>query len=259
MDKRKLTISEIEEMEYYDFMSYIGVPYFNIGGPLSTEELAGLCHINKSSIVLMVGCGSGFSACHLAKTMGCFVLGVDIASLPVEHARQRAVEENIENLTDFITGDAYNLPFMGNSFDIVITEFVSQFLDKKRAFTEFRRVLKAGGYAGINELYRDDNIEPYLKAKIDKAETIFTEVTGLPFSMETPGAWQHYFEKTEFTDIRIHQHKPFQGFKDMFVTFKAMGGFLNTAGIMLKMLIFAISSKKIRRSFSKLDKGKRAL
>ncbi|WMW22322.1 methyltransferase domain-containing protein [Methanolobus mangrovi] len=259
MVKRKLTISEIEKMKYYDFMTYIGVPYFHIGGPRSTEELADLCSINKNSIVLMVGCGNGFSACHLAKKTGCFVVGVDIASLSIENARQRAINDNVENMTEFIIGDAYNLPFRKDSFDFVITEFVSQFLDKDRAFHEFIRVLKVGGILGINEMYRDNAIEPQMKTKIDEAEIIFTEVTELPFKMNTPDEWKRFFEEAGFTDIGIHQRRPFQKIKDITSTIKAMGGIVKITCLIYSMLKCMILSKIIRKRFSKLDKGKRIL
>lgn len=259
MVKRKMTISEIEEMDYYDFMSYLGVQYFHIGGPRSTEELAKLCHIDRTSKVLVIGCGSGFSVCFLAKITGCSVVGVDIAEMPVKNARMRSFAENVEERTEFIMADAYNLPFKEDSFDVVITEFVSQFLDKKKAFGEFMRVLKPGAYAGINEMYRDDDIEPHLKAKIDEAETIFTEITGLHFNIHTPEEWKSYLEKAGFIDVDIHRHRPFRGTRDMLDTLRSMGGVLSTVIIILRMLKYMILSKNIRERFSRLDKGKRIL
>jgi hypothetical protein len=38
-----LTLKEIEGLDYYDFMSYMGVPFFNIGGFTSIDRLAELC------------------------------------------------------------------------------------------------------------------------------------------------------------------------------------------------------------------------
>jgi len=40
MSKQELTIQEIEELGYYDFMSYLEVPYFNVGGEPSLDLLA---------------------------------------------------------------------------------------------------------------------------------------------------------------------------------------------------------------------------
>jgi len=38
----------------------------------------------------MVGCGTGFSACYLARKIGCEVVGIDIAELSIEEAKERA-------------------------------------------------------------------------------------------------------------------------------------------------------------------------
>lgn len=45
MQQTPLTRREIEYLDYYDFMSYLGVPYFHFGGLKSTKELAELCCI----------------------------------------------------------------------------------------------------------------------------------------------------------------------------------------------------------------------
>jgi SAM-dependent methyltransferase len=151
------------------------------------------------------------------------------------------------------------MPFKEASFDVVISEFVSQFLDKERAFSEFLRVLKPNGCAGINEMYRDSRLEPPIEGKINEAEIIFSEVTGLNFSMHTPEEWKYYFEETGFKKIKIYKHRPYEGLKDMASTLKAMGGILNTVNIILRMMKYMVLSKSIRMRFKKLDKGKRIL
>ena len=62
-----LSIEEVEELGYYDFMGYIQVPFFNIGGVSSIDRLAELCHITVDSKILVVGCGTGGNSCYLAK------------------------------------------------------------------------------------------------------------------------------------------------------------------------------------------------
>ncbi len=152
MTENNLSMEKIEKLSYYDFMSYLDVPFFHIGGLKSTMELAELCQIGKDSKVLMVGCRTGFTACYLAKKFGCTVMGVDIAEVSINKAKERAEKENLGDKVEFCIGDAYDLQFKSNTFDVVMTEFVSQFLDKDIAFREFVRVLKPGGYVGINEL-----------------------------------------------------------------------------------------------------------
>ena len=80
MDEKSLTREEIEELSYYDFMGYVKAPFFNIGGIGSIDRLAELCQINEKSRILVVGCGTGWNACYLARTFGCQVVGIDVAA-----------------------------------------------------------------------------------------------------------------------------------------------------------------------------------
>ena len=62
-----LTGTEVEKLGYYDFMAHLGVPYFHVGGMRSTDELLSMCQIDSSKRVLIVGCGTGYTACYIAK------------------------------------------------------------------------------------------------------------------------------------------------------------------------------------------------
>ena len=263
MSGHSLSIQEIETLGYYDFMSYLEVPYFHIGGLVSTEKLAELCRVDRDKKVLMVGCGTGFSACYLAKKVGCFVVGVDIAELSIEKARERAKRESLEGKTDFLIGDAYSLPFEAGTFDAVITEFVSQFLDRESAFREFARVLKPGGCMGINEMYREKEIPPEPAEKINHAEGIFGEITGLPFTLPTPEEWERDLEKAGLKEVRVRKYKPGASLEEVKKLVWAMGGTLEFvryfSSVAVKMIKYMLVSKKIRQRFRKLGEGKKIL
>ncbi|WP_292380435.1 class I SAM-dependent methyltransferase [Methanosarcina sp. UBA289] len=98
----------------------------------------------------MVGCGTGFSACYLAREIGCEVLVIDIEELSIEKAKEKAKRQKVSDKAKFRVGDAHALPFEAETFDALRTEFVSQFLDRERAFKEFARVLRPRAYVGIN-------------------------------------------------------------------------------------------------------------
>lgn len=257
------SIQEIESLGYYDFMSYLEVPYFHVGGLVSTEKLAELCRLDRDKKVLMVGCGAGFSACYLAKKVGCFVVGVDIAELSIEKAKERAKREGLEGKTDFRIGDAYALPFEAGTFDSVITEFVSQFLDRDRAFREFARVLKPGGCVGINELYREKDVPPKAAEKINHAEYIFAEITGLPFTLPTPEEWKRELEEAGLKDVRIRKYRPVASLEEAKKLIRAMGGtpgFVRYfSSVAVKMIKYTLISKKIRHRFRRLGEGKKIL
>jgi hypothetical protein len=59
-----LILKEIEGLGY-DFMGYMGVPFFNIGGAVSMDRLAELCHMtentarSRSSVLSGICCHGG--------------------------------------------------------------------------------------------------------------------------------------------------------------------------------------------------------
>lgn len=136
---------------FFDFAAQVGLTK-HIGGLEATDMLVQLCHIGQASYVLDVGCGVGATPCYLAKKYGCRVLGVDILEKMVERSRERAERENLGDLVEFKVADAQDLPFQDGIFDAVITESVTSFPeDKQRAVNEYVRVIKPGGYVGLNE------------------------------------------------------------------------------------------------------------
>jgi SAM-dependent methyltransferase len=134
MAKEHLSIEEIEELGYYDFMGYMEVPFFNVGGAASIDRLAELSHINQDTKILNVGCGTGGNSCYLANRHGCTVVGIDISEHMVAQAKERAESLGLTDRVTFHVADAYDLQFPDASFDAVLTVFVSQFLDPTRAY-----------------------------------------------------------------------------------------------------------------------------
>jgi len=95
--------------------------------------------VKTEEYVLDAGCGSGLNACHLAKTIGCKIIGVDINPQMVEKACLRAEKEGVSHLVEFRLADVYDLPFANNHFDLVIAESITVFLDKVKVYQEFYR------------------------------------------------------------------------------------------------------------------------
>ena len=111
---------------------------FHPGGLALTERLGHLLKLTRADHVLDVAAGKGESANFLAKTFGCSVTAVDL----------NAAEAVIE-------GDAERLPFADGSFDVLICECAfCTFPDKPAAASEFYRVLRPGGRAGLSDLTR---------------------------------------------------------------------------------------------------------
>lgn len=259
MAEKDLSIEEIEKLDYYDFMSYLGTPFFQIGGLRSTERLAELCRIGEGKRVLVVGCGTGLNACHIAKKFGCTLMGVDIEEIAVKRARERAESEGLSDRAEFRVGDAYDLSFEAETFDAVLTQFVSQFLDMERALKEFVRVLRPGGCVGINEMFKDEDPPPKIAEEVLEAERTIADLTKLPFEIHTSREWRRWLEEAGLSGVEVHEVKEYMGLKESINMIKAMGGFWTLSKLLVRVTKYALLSRVIRERFGKLSKAKRIL
>ena len=258
MVKEKLSIKELEKLGYYDLMGYLDASFFNCGGIDSVDRLGELCKLGQGKRILEVGCGTGTNAIHLAEKFGCHVTGIDISEKMIEQAKEKATSTNMTDKAEFMVGDAYNLQFENNRFDAVITIFVSQFLDLPRAFKEFKRVLKVGGYIGLNELYKEDEIPEDIIEKIRHAENILQEATQLPFKLNPPNYWKKTFEDRDMNKIEMEKFSIYASFKEIRKVVKEFGG-KKILKIMPQIIGIMLRSKKIRTMITKANQVKRVL
>jgi ubiquinone/menaquinone biosynthesis C-methylase UbiE len=254
--QQKLPIEEIEKLGYYDFMGYLEVPFFNIGGVGSMDKLAKLLGLEEGTRVLEVGCGTGGNACYLANKYGCHITGIDIAEQMVKQAQLRAEELDLTDKVSFKIGNAYDLDFPDGSFDVIYTIFVSQFLDPTKAYKEFSRVLVSGGRLGINEMYREAEIPPEIKKKVDEGEQVFREMTELPFNVRSDVEWKNYFLDNGFINTEIEKFTNVARSGEALKMVKEMGGWWRIIKTLWEMLILMAKSKKIRQRVGLIGKGK---
>ena len=141
-----------EDISYLDLQGLAGVSKHTGGFP-ATAELLSMCHVEDASEALEVGCGIGVGAAHMARKYGLHVVAVDISEKMLEWARLRAEDEGVAGQVEFRLADLRELPFDADRFDVVICESVLAFVqDKAAAIAEMVRVLKPGGYLGLNEI-----------------------------------------------------------------------------------------------------------
>ena len=97
--------------------------------------------------VLDAGCGVGGTAVHLARAIGCKVIGVNINRMQLEIARQKATDAGLEDRVDFLYADcSRNLPFADASIDVVVNiESACHYDDRSNFLREASRVLKPSG------------------------------------------------------------------------------------------------------------------
>ncbi len=108
------------------------------------EGLAQRLASRKLTRVLEVAAGTGVVTRHLASLLpnDVSIVGTDLNQPMLDLASEMGTSRPVE----WRQADAMQLPFADESFDAVVCQFgVMFFPDKTKAFSEARRVLKAGG------------------------------------------------------------------------------------------------------------------
>lgn len=169
----------------------LGIQVLHPGGLEVTREMADLAGIAEGSEVLDVASGTGEAACFLAETYSCRVHGVDLSPDMVARATRKARDRGIE--AEFKQGDASELPFEDNRFDVVFSECTLCFLDKERVLREMMRVAKPGGRVAIHDLAWKETAPEKVKKKLADLENE---------RPETLAGWQALFESAGLTDVQ---------------------------------------------------------
>jgi SAM-dependent methyltransferase len=129
------------------------IDQFHIRGRTATLELARAAGLDSAKYVLDVGSGVGGTSRCLAKEFGCRVTGIDLTDEYCRAATMLSARIGLAHLVDFRQGDATELPFDDQTFDVVWTEHVAMNIpDKARLYKEMHRVLKPGGTLAIYDV-----------------------------------------------------------------------------------------------------------
>lgn len=194
-------IKKIEDMDYFELLAWLGIGSSHPGGFQSTKQNLDSMQINSQQYVLDAGCGSGLTACYLAKKTGAGIIGIDINPQMIEKARLRAEHEKVSHLVEFKTADIYSLPFPDNFFDWVITESVTIFLDRLKVFHEFYRVLKPQGQVADLEMALLKELPAEVRKQLE--ECFGPDTNPLPFA-----EWSCTLSQAGFQDVGIKNPRP---------------------------------------------------
>ena len=126
---------------------------FHIRGREATMELGRAVGLDEGKHVLDVGSGVGGPSRCIAQTFGCRVTGVDLTDDYCRAATMLAQRVGLADLVTYRQGDALDLPFANDSFDVVWTQHAAMNIKEKvTLYREMGRVLKPGGSLAIYDI-----------------------------------------------------------------------------------------------------------
>jgi len=155
------------------FLAKLGKSKLRPGGIEATNWLLAHGNINKNSKVLEVACNRAKTMIKIHKEFGCEVTGIDLDDKFLEIANEAIKNKKLESKLNSIKGNAMELPFEDNTFDVVINEaMLTMQTDKGKAkcMDEYYRVLKPGGVLLTHDVMlkqRDENVREELSRAIN--------------------------------------------------------------------------------------------
>ena len=126
--------------------------------------------------ILEIGCAGGL-LCHRLKEQlpNAEITGLDFDIGHIDYAQKKAKELNLQ--CNFIAGDATQLPFEDNTFDVCYSHTVMSFCDPEKFVSEQYRILKPGGKMIVMDVYnRGSKPEEWIPTDDCEEKELFDKV-----------------------------------------------------------------------------------
>jgi SAM-dependent methyltransferase len=148
------------------FIAIVGIWSSKFGKLILRDIVLSKLNFKGTETVLDLGCGKGLLLIGAAKKIPlgkAIGAGHWVGNLEYKYSAEMVMNnakiEGVSKQIEVVTADAQALPFMNNSFDIVMTSLMMHHIsDTKKALNEMVRVLKPGG----NLIIADVNSKQYI-------------------------------------------------------------------------------------------------
>jgi ubiquinone/menaquinone biosynthesis C-methylase UbiE len=194
----RLDAARVKKLDPYVFMAVIGKRVIHPGGRAATETLLEHAAIQAGDKVLDVGCGVATTALMVAQRFGADVTAVDIEPLMLERAEAAVRTAGAEDKVDVQHGDILALDFPDDSFDVVIAEAVTMFVDRTKAARELVRVCRPGGRVLATEFM-------WRRPPSEEAREIFLGQVCPGLRFDTRADWVRIYEEAGLENLQVDE------------------------------------------------------
>lgn len=199
----EVTLEQLSTVSPSDVFETYMVPA--IFAPLA-EALLDLTHLQPGDRLLDVACGTGVVARSAFKRVGsrADVVGLDF------NAGQLEVARKLEPAIEWREGDATNLPFSDDQFDVVTCQQGLQFLpDRQVAASEMYRVLAPGGRLAAAVWCSMSDFPTYAALSHALSRHVGTQGTSMIeaiFSLPDEGQLRRLLQDAGFQNASVQRH-----------------------------------------------------
>lgn len=122
-------------------------------GPGSDEAvinaLSYVKKLDENSKIADIGCGTGTQTIVLAKNTTGKITGIDMVSDFIDVFNERIKNLGLQDRVNSIVGDALNLPFEKEEFDLIWSEGMIDSIGFEKTLTYWNGFTKKGGYVAV--------------------------------------------------------------------------------------------------------------
>src|SRR5205085_11103547 len=121
---------DVARLDPYAFLAVLGKRVIHPGGRRATEEVIGFADFAPGQRVLDIGCGVATTAIEMARRFDTVVTAADISPLMLTRARTNVARAGLADRARVEQADILALPYPEASFDRVVAEAVTMFVDR---------------------------------------------------------------------------------------------------------------------------------
>ena len=174
------------DFDYWDGdrrICYGGYKYIEGRWEKVAKKMSDFYKLKGNSKILDIGCGKGYLLYDFLKILpNATVRGIDISKYAIENSKDQLKE----NLT---VGNAINLPYEDNYFDLVISINTLHCLEAPNLFKSLKEIERVG------KQHKYICVESY-RNEIEKANLLYWQVSCEAFN--TPDEWLWWFKQTGY-------------------------------------------------------------